>query len=64
MPDGPSSALRKIEQDLWDEINADIKFQLDILNRGPGSRISPGDVARAVKVAMRDVARRHGLEAQ
>jgi hypothetical protein len=49
-----------VQQDLWDEINAEIKFNFAELRTKPG--ISVAEVAFEVHRAMDDVGRRHGLE--
>jgi hypothetical protein len=49
-----------VEQRLWDEINAEIRFNLDLIERG--RPVPAGDVVHAVKRAMSDVGHRHGLE--
>lgn len=54
-------ALTFIEQRLYNEILAEMKFNFDLIERG---RSVTGDQARrAAYLAMRDVGRRHGLEA-
>lgn len=51
-----------IRQDLWDEMNARIKSQLELLVRDRNIAPAASDVMHGVRTAMVEVAERHGLK--
>lgn len=54
--------VTKVEQDIWDEINSEIKFHLELLIRPPQPEPHVADVLRGIRAAMVGVGKRHGLE--